>query len=249
MLGFTKKSGVTSEVPVYIPRSGLADAGRMFKDALNAAILGVRANGDLAQAIVAAKDGSYQLAPLAARDPQGAWTGVVVDGRFLDPEVSSVAAKKLHDAVQAIVGRDTVFNLSGHSTPTVSLYGPDAWKGESLAAISTRTGSPYKGDPLTLVGREDAEMVGDTLQQAVEQASMAARDGFNATQAVLLGADGKYYISRVDSAQGGTPFIRLRDVAGAKPESSSVQALVGTKDIILFANEPIETSLNRISVG
>lgn len=232
-----------------MPTQGLVAAGKTYSEAINNAILGVRANGDLAHAVVIAQDGVYQLAPLAAQDGANGWKGVVVDGRFLDPEVAGVAAKKLNDAIQAIVGRDTVFNLNGQDTPKVELYGPDAWKGESLATISTKTGSPYKGDAFSLIGREDAAMVGTTLQQAVEQASMAARDGFNGTQAVLKGGDGNFYITRVDNAQGGTPFIRLRDIAGAKPDSNSILALVGTKEIVSFTNDPFETSLERISAG
>lgn len=228
----------------FLPTSGWAPGGTTFQDALNAAIRGVRANGDLAQAVVSARDGVWQIAPLARQGEGGHWQGVVVDGPHLPNDVTGVSAQRINEAIQAIVGRDTVFNFTGSQLPKVSLYGADAWKGERLATIETTSKSPYGGKTLTLLGREDAADVGTDFGDAVFKATLAARDGFNATQAVVLGGDNHYYLTRVDGLDGQTPFVRVRDIAKARPESSSLQAIVGSKGVFNFSGNKLEGAID-----
>jgi hypothetical protein len=224
---------------IWMPESGFAPAGATFRDALSSAMLTSRAEGDLAQAILQGQDGSWLLAPLArqdAKDPSG-YSGVVLDGVSLPNGVANVQVKPVDAAIKAIVGHGTVFNFTGQATPTVELTGPDAWKNELIASVRSKQESPLKGLEFKLVGRDDAAHVGSVLDDALRQATLAARDGVNGIQAVVKDTAGSYFITRVDGLANGNdliPSLRLRDIDQANPSSGSLQALVGTKGMVRF---------------
>lgn len=222
--------------------------GRTFDEALNAAIRGVRASGDLAQAIVSAKDGAFQLVPLA-REDGGHYTGVILDGIQLPKDVTGVSAQRIDSSIQAIVGHDSVFNFTDGPVPTLNLFGPDVWKGERIADIQTAAGSPLDQRSVTLIGRDDAVEVGTSLNRAVENAARMVRESGGATQAIVKGGDNHFYVTHVDGLDGTLPYLRLRDVANAKPVSDSLQLLVGTTTMLNFTSTPVAGAIDARSLS
>ncbi len=214
-----------------------------FRSALIQAMTAARMQGDLAQAVVSSRDGAYLVTPLASIKGKQPY-GVVLDGRYLPKDVTGVQAKRLDEDVLAVVGRDTVFNFTKGELPSIDITGPAAFKGELLGSLKMNESSAYKGETIEVTPLGDALLIGSSRREALEKATLAARDGLHPTQAVLKDTNGDYYISRVATADGGNPFIRLRDVESAKGLSSALVMLVGTNKYLDFSGAEA-TSFNN----